>query len=215
MKRILFLLLILSALNSIYAQWDLSLNMGLDFISAPSYRDYINYNHATTSADLLSTFKSSPCFGGEVDYKLSTNFAIGLEYNFQIDSYNTNNGSGGSYQISYNLERPSLLAYYVIPGEGYQFKFGGGAGLRYVSLSETISGTTNYTATGVGFLIKTEGNTKLSEHFYALIGVNIRYDITGKLTNPRQNLINPVSNNENVNLNSISGGIYFGITFIL
>jgi Outer membrane protein beta-barrel domain len=215
MKRILFLLLILSGLNCIYAQWDLSLNMGLDFKSAPSYRDYINYNHASTSADLLSTFKSSPCFGGEVDYKLNTNFALGLEYNFQIDSYNTNNGSGGSYQLSYNLIRPSLLAYYVLSGEGYQFKFGGGAGLRYVSLSETISGTTNYTATGVGFLIKTEGNTKLSDHFYALIGVNIRYDITGKLTNPSLNLINPASNNENVNLNSISFGIYFGITFIL
>jgi hypothetical protein len=43
----------------------------------------------------------------------------------------------------------------------------------------------------------------------------MRYDITGKLTNPTQNLINPASNNENVNLNSISVGIYFGITFIL
>jgi hypothetical protein len=210
MKRILFLLLVLSGLNRIYAQWDLSLDMGLDFKSAPSYRDYINYNHA----DQLPSFKSSPCFGGEVDYKLNTNFALGLEYNFQIDSYNTNNGYGGSYQISYNLQRPSLLAYYILPGEGYQFKFGGGVGLRYVSLSETISGTANYTATGVGFLIKTEGNTKLSNQFYALIGVDFRYDLTGNLKNPVQNLINNASG-ENVNLNSVSVGIYFGLTFIL
>jgi hypothetical protein len=214
MKRILFFLLIFSGLNSIYAQWDLSLDMGLDFKSAPSYRDYINYNHAATQADLLPSFKSSACFGGEVDYKLIPNFALGLEYNYQIDSYNTSNVSGGSYQISYNLHRPSLLAYYILSGEGYQFKFGGGVGLRYVSLSETISGTANYTATGAGLVIKTEANTKLSDNFYALIGVNARYDVTGKLTNPIQNLINYVSS-ENVNLNSISVGIYFGITFIL
>jgi hypothetical protein len=212
MKRILFLLLILSGLNRIYAQWDLSINMGLDFKSAPSYRDYINYNHP--SADLLSTFKSSPCFGGEVDYKLNTNFALGVEYNFQIDSYNNTFSSGGSYQISYNLQRPSIVAYYILPGEGYQFKFGGGVGLRYVSLSESIYSATKYTATGAGFLIKCEGNTKLSDHFYALIGVNVRYDITGKLINPIQNLINSESG-ENVNLNSVSIGIYFGITFIL
>jgi len=214
MKRILFFLLILSGLSSIYAQWDLSIGMGLDFKSAPSYRDYINFNHAVTTADQLPSFMSSVCFAGEADYKLNPNFALGLEYNFQIDSYNSTYSSGGSYQISYNLQRPSLLAYYIWPGEGYQIKFGGGVGLRYVSLSETIYSPTKYTATGAGLVIKTEANTKLSDNFYALIGVNARYDITGKLTNPGQNLINYVSS-ENVNLNSISVGIYFGLTFIL
>ena len=214
MKRILFLLLILSGLNRIYAQWDLSFDMGLDYKSAPSYRDYINFNHAFTQADQIPTFKSSVCFASEADYKLNPNFALGLEYNFQIDSYNNTYSSGGSYQISYNLQRPSLVAYYILPGEGYQFKFGGGVGLRYVSLSETIYSATKYYATGAGLLLKSEGNTKLSDHFYALIGVNVRYDITGKLSTPSQNLTNNESN-ENVNLNSVSFGIYFGITFIL
>jgi hypothetical protein len=214
MKRILFLLLVLSGLNRIYAQWDFSLAMGLDFKSTPSYRDYINFNHAFIPADLLPSFKSSACFGGEVDYKLNTNFALGIEYNYQIDSYNTTNGSGGSYQTSYNLQRPSLVAYYILSGDGYQFKFGGGVGVRYVSFSETSIGTTNYTATGAGFLLKSEANTKLSNQFYALIGVDFRYDLTGNLKNPVQNLINNASG-ENVNLNSVSVGIYFGLTFIL
>jgi len=214
MKRIIILLLIFSGLNNIYAQWDLSIGMGLDFKSAPSYRDYINFNHAFTPADQLPSFKSSVCFTGEADYKLNSSFAIGIEYNFQIDSYNSSYTSGGSYQLSYNLQRPSLLAYYILSGIGYQFKFGGGVGYRYVSLSETVYSETKYTATGAGFLLKSEVNTKLSDNFYALIGVNVRYDITGKLTNSSQNLIN-YATGENVNLNSVSVGIYFGITFIL
>jgi hypothetical protein len=44
-------------------------------------------------------------------------------------------------------------------------------------MSKEYSITTNYTAMGAGFVLKAEGNTLLSDNLYALIGVDLRYDL--------------------------------------
>jgi len=213
MKRLMILFFVLASLSQISAQWDLNFAMGLDFKSSPSFRDYVNSSYASPG-NQVTTFKSSVGFETEADYKIQDNFAIGVEYNLQIDSYTTPIGNGGVYEISYNQHRPSVIAYYVIPGNGYQFKFGGGLGYRYVALSEKVFTSTNYNASGVGFLMRAIGNTLLSKDFYALIGVDLRYDLPGKLSNGNKSLINNASG-EKLNLNSISIGIYLGITLTL
>jgi hypothetical protein len=187
--------------------------MGLDFKSSPSFRDYINTSFASGN-NLIPSFKSAVSFSGEADYKLSNTFAIGLEYDLLIDSYTASNSLGGVYEMSYNVHRPSLLAYYIVPGSGYQFKFGGGVGPRFVSLSEKIFTSTEYSVSGYGFVFKAEGNTLLSKNFYALIGTNIRYDVTGNVSNDPNTLVNRLTG-ETLNLNAISFGIYLGVTFIL
>ncbi len=213
MKRLMILFFVLASLGKVSAQWDLNFAMGLDFKSSPSFRDYVNSSYASPG-NQVTTFKSSVGFETEVDYKIHDNFAIGIEYNLQIDSYTAPIGNGGAYEISYNQHRPSLIAYYVLPGNGYQFKFGGGLGYRYVALSERVFTSTNYTASGVGFLLRAIGNTLLSKDFYALIGIDLRYDLAGELSNGSKSLINNASG-EKLNLNSISVGIYLGITLTL
>lgn len=210
MKRILILLFVLVSLSNIGAQWDLNFAMGLDFKSSPSFRDYVNSSYASPGNQVTS-FKSSVGFSTETDYKIHENFALGIEYNLQIDSYTANSSA---YEISYNQHRPSIIAYYVLPGYGYQFKFGGGLGYRYVALSERVFTNTNYSASGVGFLLRAIGNTLLSKDFYALIGVDLRYDLPGEVSNGNEYLINN-ANREKLNLNSISIGIYLGITLTL
>lgn len=158
--------------SSAFAQWDFSASMGLDFKSMPSFRDYVNINFATAN-NQISSFKSAVSFSTEIDYKIAQNFALGVEYNLQLDSYL---GSLSNYEISYGLHRPSLMAYYIIPGFGYQFKLGGGLGYRYALLKEKIITKTDYTSSGYGLVLKAEGNTILANHFYALIGGNLRYD---------------------------------------
>ena len=207
-KNTLLFLLILS--SSIFAQWDVSASMGLDFKSTPSFRDYVNFCFPSTG-NQVPTFKSAVAFGLETDLKLNKTFALGLEYNLQIDSYNTSTGISGIYEISYVVHRPTLVAYYIIPGEGYQFKFGGGLGYRYAALKEKKIATTDYSASGFGLLLKAEGNTKLTNNLYALIGTNFRYDYTGDLSNGSSKIVNTASG-ENLNLNSISFGIYLGVT---
>lgn len=204
-----FLIIHLLVITSIsFSQWDVSASMGLDFKSIPSFRDYVNVNFATVN-NQISSFKSTVAFGTEVDYKVDKNLAIGLEYNLQLDSYN---GSQNNYEISYRVHRPSLIAYYIIPGAGYQFKFGSGIGYRYATIEEKIFSVTSYSSHGFGLVLKAVGNTILANNFYALIGGNIRYDHTGELANGTQSIINK-SSGEKLNLNSISFGIYLGVTF--
>lgn len=213
MKRMMILIFVLASLGKVSAQLDLNFAMGLDFKSSPSFRDYVNSSYASPGNQVTS-FKSSVGFSTEADYKIHNNFALGIEYNLQIDSYTAPFGNGGVYEISYNQHRPSIIAYYVLPGNGYQFKFGGGLGYRYVSLSERVFTSTNYNASGVGFLLRAIGNTLLSKDFYVLIGADLRYDLPGELSNGNKTLINN-ANGEKLNLNSISIGIYLGITLTL
>lgn len=210
MKKFLLVILFCPLINH-YAQWDISASMGLDFKFAPSYRDYINLSFAPVGGK-LSSFTSSVNFSSELNYISSPSFQYGVEYSILIDSYNTRIGPAGIYEISYILHRPSLVAYYVKSGIGYKFKFGGGIGWRFVSLSEKIIVQESYSTSGIGFLLKAEGNTILSNNLYALIGFDLRYDIPGEPENTGIKITNS-STKQAVNLNAISIGIKLGITY--
>lgn len=213
MKKIFFLLLIIPFVN-IYSQWDIDIAMGLDFKSSPSYRDYINSNFASFGKK-VSSFSSAVNFSGEVDYKLYNQFQFGVECSILIDSYNAPIGIGGVYEISYVHYRPSVVAYYVYGGEGYKFKFGGGVGPRFISLTENNIVAVDYTANGFGFLFKAEGNTLLSDKLYALIGFDLRYDITNEFeSKSNKNKIINFYTGEAVNMTSLSAGIKLGIAYI-
>jgi len=211
MKK-LFLLIFIFPCITIIAQFDLSLSMGLDFKTAPSFRDYVNSNFAPPN-NQLSSFSSSVSFSGEVGYHYSSNMQCGIEYSLLLDSYNTPIGSGGKYEISYSSHRPSIILYYVISGQGYKFKFGGGLGLRFISLTEDIFVQTNYTSTGVGILLKADGNTLISENLFALIGVDVRYDLPGEIASENNSKIVNFANGEIVNLNALSVGIKLGVSY--
>lgn len=214
MKNIL-LYIILLPLIEVSAQWDLSASMGLDFRFAPSMRDYINLSFAPQNSK-LSSFTSAINFAVEANYMQNTTFQYGIEYSILIDSYNTSVGLGGLYEISYLMHRPTGVAYYVLSGPGYKFKMGGGIGPRFVSLKEKIFTEDDYSVTGLGFLLKAEGNTMLGKNLYALIGLDFRYDLPGEPENKsgQRKIIN-FSNNETVNLNSLSIGIKLGILYTL
>lgn len=208
MKKIFLFVLIINTIS--FCQVDLSASMGLDFRYASSYRDYINTSFAISNQ--LPLFNSAVSFNVEADYKISKNYAIGLEHNILIDSYNTQYGFAGLYEMSFEINRPTIIGYYIVPGNGYQFKFGAGIGLRFVNLSERIINEIKYKAQGFGFILKAEGNTLLSQNFYALIGANFRIDKIGDVENNGKFILNRYTNN-NLNMSSISFGIYLGVTY--
>lgn len=212
MKKFLAVIIFLP-LVQIYAQWDFSASMGLDFKYASSYRDYINANFP--SANRLKSFNSSINFTGEAGYRTSQFFQLGFEYSLAIDSYSSFIGAGGIYDISYLMHRPSITGYYILAGNGYKFKFGGGFGIRFVSLKEEIFTETKYSAAGFGFLLKSEANTLLSRNLFVLLGLDLRYDLPGELSSDENKKIINFSNGESVNLNTISIGIKVGITYML
>lgn len=207
-----FLVLFMATFSN--AQTEIKATMGINFMSVPSVQDYINQSNLTESN--VGTFNSAVIFSGEVGYFLSRNFELSIEFPYQIYSHNSNLGLG-QYELTYNSILPSLMAYYAIIGEGYNFKFGGGAGPRFVLVNESkkwLGSEVDYSSAGVGFILRAEGNTSLSEHLYANIGLDIRYDINGEPADDNGDSLKNNVLNESVNFNSFSVGVKLGISYM-
>lgn len=215
MKKI-FLAAFIVFSSNIFAQVELSGGMGIGFVNNSSVEDYVNVNFAQNGNN-LKTFNSAIEFYLEGDYYIAEAFQLGLEYDMLFFSFTDIQAGSGNYELSYNNHKPSIVAYYVFKGNGYNFKIGGGAGPRLVSLEEKLPFIRNrvqYQSTGFGIVIKGQGNTLLGGNFYANIAVDMRYDIPGE---PESNG-NKLFNNglqENVNVNSLTFGLKLGISYFL
>jgi len=201
-----------------FGQVELKGTMGIYFFSAPSMQNYINQSGLASSNNQLESFVSSVVFAGEGGLFVSKSFEITLEAAYQIYSF-TEVKSVGKDELSFNNLMPSLLGYYVLSGDGYNFKFGGGVGVRFVSVDATRNISvekTNYSSVGFGTILRIEGNTLLGGNVYANIGADIRYDANGEPENAKgEKLINTSQNNEPVNFNAFSVGVRLGITYII
>ena len=211
MKKLLIIMYFFSY-NSFAQHNELSATMGIDFMSTPAFRDYINQNYAP--GEEISDFNSAVQFTLKYGRLLNPNFMIAGEVGYQIFSYN-NFFSLGQYDITINSIMPNVLAYYVVAGEGYNFKLGGGAGLRLLYITEKLPGDANpadYRATGFGLLIRGEGTTRIDGNLHAHIGGDIRYDLAGKPENSGENL-SPNRTFEQVDFNSLIVGVRLGLSY--
>jgi hypothetical protein len=215
MKYLTLSILVILCFSTSYSQVSLRAGMGVDYISSPSLYNYFNQNFSEPGSQ-IGSFKAAVNFSGEADYKLSNKYELGLDLTYRLYSYNFS-GSLGSYNLSYHNIMPTLVSYYVIEGDGYEFKFGGGPGIRFLSADESLPGTTTtqtYTSTGIGFLLRAEGNTKISSELFASVLFDVRYDLNGEPKYNGVNLYNAVDRS-NVNFNSLSIGIGLGLTYYL
>ena len=154
-------------------------------------------------------------FGGEVDYRMMP-AEIGLETAFELNSYSYDI-LGGRYQFSYTDFMPSVMYYRVIEGKGYQFKFGGGIGPRFLSVGEIkppLSSEVSYTATGWGLVIRVDAATQVAAQAYAYIGGDIRYN---SIPDPENNgkPLQAITNPNGIKFSSLGVGVKLGILFIL
>jgi hypothetical protein len=198
----IYILFFLILTGNLFAQTiDLRGSMGINFMAAPSLRDYLNQNYRTGAE--YAYFNSAINFSVETNYYVTEKFAAGIEAAYVFNSYNYTEIGRKELTTAYLM--PSFTAYYVLSGTGYNFKFGGGAGPRLVYITETQFNTdTEYSSTGIGFLLKADGNTLLDGNLYANIGADLRYDVNGSFTSVRK-----------VDLDSFSAGIRLGLTYII
>jgi len=217
MRKFLFVTLFFISNTLALAQTELKGVMGIYFLSVPSMQDYINQSGLASSNNQLESFVSSVVFAGEGGLFLSKSFEITLEAAYQIYSF-TDVKPQGKDELSFNNLMPSLMGYYVLSGDGYNFKFGGGVGVRFVSVDETRNTSvakTNYSSFGFGTILRIEGNTLLGGSVYANIGADIRYDINGEPENAQGKKLVNIIRKENVNFNTLSIGVRLGITYII
>lgn len=209
MKYLLTVAAAVFIINNVYAQNELRAGMGINFGSTPSLKDYINQ---VAGYEELGSFSSSVVFSGEYNYAVSSSYDLGIEVAYLLNSVTFS--TFGTYDFTYHVIMPTITSYYVIRGDGYNFKFGGGAGIRLVSADESLPATpsaTNYTSTGFGFLLRAAGNTRLSSNFYVNITGDLRYDLNGELDGWSDH---HTSNYNQVNLDTFSAGVSLGITYM-
>ncbi|MFZ1291970.1 MAG: hypothetical protein WAR79_17870 [Melioribacteraceae bacterium] len=174
-----FVILFLFTIKSFYAQYEIGGGMGLSFFNAPDLNDYINTNFS--SGEDIPSFTTSADFFVQFNYDIASNYQLSIEYNYNIYSYNSTIGIG-VYDLQLNQHKPSLLGYYFYAGPGYKFKIGGGMGLRISQAQEELYGSKeDYSTSGIGFIAKAQGDTKLGSDFYALIAGEIIYDLPGEI----------------------------------
>ena len=217
MKKIFWIFTVVLISNLTFSQTELKATMGINLISIPSAQDYINQNYAPQD-DQLSTFNTAVIFSGEVGYFLNEKFEMSIEFPYQIYTYTTTIAGAGQYNLSFDSFLPSVMAYYVISGNGYNFKFGGGVGPRFVNVTEEKKwqGTeVDYSSIGFGGLLRIEANTALSENLFANIGGDLRYDINGEPENNSGHTLYNIVENENVSFNSFSLGVKLGISYLI
>jgi hypothetical protein len=209
MKYLFTLLAAGLMISQTFAQNELRAGMGINFGSTPSLKDYINQ---VAGYDQVGSFSSAVVFSGEYNRAISQTYDLGIEVAYLLNSVTFS--TYGTYDFTYHVIMPTVTSYYVIRGDGYNFKFGGGVGIRLVSADESIPATpapTNYTSTGVGFLLRAAGNTRLSDNFYVNITGDLRYDLNGELKGWSDH---HSSNYNQVNLDTFSAGVSLGITYI-
>jgi len=215
MKYFLVLLIFLTASNFASAQIEVNGGMGIEFTSAQSLNDYLTANGFVTFEERNTEFRTNVVFFIEGCKYINENFQLGIGYDLSIYSYNFAFPDLGTYKAEYEMHKPSLMAYYVIPGKGYNFKLGGGIGVRYITLTETIPtlGGTEYSSTGMGFLFKAVGNTTLGQNLYAQIGGALGFDFPGVPDNNGDSFSYNNEEQKKVNINSFSAGIRLGLTY--
>lgn len=215
MKYLAFAALLALTFSTSFSQVRIRGGMGVDYISDPSLYNYFNQNFANPGTQLKS-FSASVNFSLEANYMVTEKYEVGLDVAYRIYSYTYGNILG-SYDLTYHNLMPTIVNYYVINGGGYQFKFGGGIGIRFPTAKEVLPSTKTsrtYTGTGLGLLLRAAGNTQISSNLYANILFDIRYDFNGTLKNNGVNLYNRIDNS-NVSFNSFSVGVGLGLTYYL
>jgi hypothetical protein len=181
-----------------------SMGLGVGAHSAPSLVDYIS----TTSGQRLNDFASASEFFLTPEVQVTDDLSLAVEYSYLIKSYNVD----PAWEFSYAVQMPSLLVHYLLPGEGYWLKFGGGVGYASGTFTErySVSGAeASYDASGFSLKAEAVGNTRFDEHFWGSIGLDLRWVFGGTFKETTQSYLVPPR------LRFFSAGVKFGVLFQL
>ena len=178
--------------------------LGVGAHSAPSIVDYISGSCGQRTAE----FASASEFFVTPEVQITDDVSLAVEYSYLVKSYNFE----PAWMFSYAVQMPSLLVHYLLPGEGYWLKFGGGVGFANGTFTErySISGAeASYDASGFSLKAEAVGNTKFDEHFWGSIGLDLRWVFGGTFKETAQSYLAPPR------LRFFSAGVKFGVLFQL
>jgi len=155
----------------------LSTGMGISALSAPSTVDYMNGASQAVSSEKVSEFFSVTEFTLTPEVRVAERWSAGIDYMFRIKSV-TVKGGGGQSQFELSSHHLGLVAHYLIEGESYLVRLGGGGAIAVGTFSQALFGNpvfSEFSARGGSIKIEAVGDTKFDEYLYGTIGVDMRW----------------------------------------
>ena len=189
----------------------LSAGMGVSYINAPNVVDYLN--RYASQADRVADFTPAVEFFVAPELSLSSTLVLRVEYAYLLKSYSLS-GLGGVYSFEYSVHMPTAVLDYLLKGDGFYVKVGGGMGYHFGKFSYLFPNSNSearFTGNGIGFKLELVGNTAFGESLYGLIGGDLRLDYIGALKDDSGN--GPSQATGNVKLRFASAGIKFGLVY--
>lgn len=157
----------------------ISVGMGVCYIKASGVVDYINqFNNKVPDITTAVEFFAAP------EFHFRSDLGLKLEYAYLLKSYTIAGPLPGSFEFSYTVHMPTTVLFYVLQGDGYYVKLGGGVGYhfgKFTRFDPNSESESQFTSNGLGFKLEVIGNTAFGESLYGLIGGDLRLDFIGSL----------------------------------
>jgi len=161
--------------------------MGVIYMSMTDVVDLANNASASLGGyQRLPEFKAAAEFFGALTIPLTTDWELKFEYAYLLATYNVATAYGsGEAEYTAMAHLPSLIVQYeVLKAPVYNVKIGGGGGYHIGTLAvKNFTQEDDYSGNGPGIVLDVEGNTAFGESLFAYLGVNVRWDFIGTLTN--------------------------------
>jgi len=154
-----------------------SAGMGISALSAPSVGDYVNAASQAVSSSRIPEFVSATEFFVTPEVRVSEDWSVGLDYMFRIKSMEVN-GSGGQSRFEFSDHHIGVVAHYLIEGETYLIRIGGGGAIVTGSFSQALFGApvfSEFSARGGSIKLEAVGDTKFDDNLYGTIGADMRW----------------------------------------
>jgi hypothetical protein len=218
-KTILFIFLMTSCLlgqkkiinpDASSNKFDIVAGMG---VKAISISDVINYINSFRPITRESNVSIAPEFYFSPEMEITENMGLKLEYSYLIRTFDETVTTGGNYSFTIAMNSPTIILHYLIKGNGYYFKLGGGLGYRFGSFSQKLFSTDEliYYSKGAGLKVDIAGHTSLGGNLYAVIGASLTADFMSDL---KDNDGYTLSNlGKSFSLGSVGAGLSFGLSY--
>lgn len=187
--------------------------LGVSVVDAPDVVDYINLRFAPSSR--LDDFATAAEFFAAAEVQWSDSWGAKLEYAYLLKSYEIPVANAAPFSFSYGIHMPTLMAQYLILGEGYALKLGFGAGVHLARFTEeaSIYGQNDYRSTGLGIKLEGEANTEFDEHLYGSLTGDIRDEFMSALHDAAGSELTIPVKNRAARMSLFTLGLKFGLIY--
>lgn len=186
--------------------------MGVHQVAVPDLVEYVNT--VALSSQRVNDFGIGIGFFGGVQIPVSADWGVAIDHTYLFRSASFTANLGGTYDVLYSVQAPTLIVQRIVSGKGYFLKAGAGVGYRSALVTQKVSTfgiTTEYRASGVGFEVQGDGQTAFGTDLFGYIGLTAGWSTLGTLKDGNGTALSAGGTSSPVRGGYYHGGLRFGL----